>query len=132
MGCCSDSCFWLLLSTQAKHCPMSEAQTVICTFRVRRDGLDAFRALLDRHWPALRRLEFVTETPELNFISGRDDSDNPTIVSIFEWTSAEAVDRAHHHPDIAEVWEAMEPLCESRDGRPSMEFPHYEPLVSNQ
>ncbi len=111
---------------------MNEAQTVICTFRVRRGGLDAFLELLDRHWPALRRLEPVTAAPELNFSSGSSDPDGPTIVSIFEWVNAEAVGRAHSHPDIAEIWEAMEPLCESRDGRPSMEFPHYEPLVRDR
>ncbi|MEO1063188.1 MAG: hypothetical protein AAFZ07_17380 [Actinomycetota bacterium] len=104
------------------------AETVICTFRVRPGSLDPFRELLAGHWPTLRRLGLVTEQPEQRFLGGRDDGDAPVIVSIFEWVSAEAVARAHEHPDVAEIWEAMEPLCEARDGRPSMEFPHFEPL----
>ena len=105
---------------------MVEAQTVICTFRVKSDALVGFRALLDRHWPTLRGLELVTDTPEQVFQSV--DDDNITLVSIFEWASAEAVSQAHRHPDVAEIWEAMEPLCEGRDGRPSMEFPHFQPV----
>lgn len=105
---------------------MSQPQTVICTFRVKPDCLVAFRVLLDRHWPVLRTLELVTDFEEQVFIDPADDG--PTIVSIFEWANDEAVAQAHHHPDVAEIWEAMEPLCEARDGRPSMEFPHFQPL----
>jgi len=105
---------------------MSEPQTVICTFRVRSDAMTGFRELLDRHWPTLRNLELVTETSEQLYVS--DVGGDQTIVSIFEWTNSEAVDQAHHHPDVGEIWEAMEPLCEQRDGRPSMEFPHFQPI----
>jgi hypothetical protein len=105
---------------------MSDPQTVICTFRVKVDSMAQFRELLDRHWPVLRRLELVTDTPEQVFVDA--DETAPTIVSIFEWASEEAVSQAHHHPDVAEIWEAMEPFCESRDGRPSMEFPHFQPM----
>ena len=86
-----------------------------------------FRVLLDRHWPMLRSLELVTETPEQLFVSDIDGA--PTVVSIFEWTNGDAVSQAHHHPDVAEIWEAMDPLCEQRGGRPAMEFPHFRPMA---
>lgn len=105
---------------------MSTPQTVICTFRVKADAMANFAELLDRHWPVLRRLELVTDTAEQLFIDAGPDE--PTIISIFEWASDEAVSQAHHHPDVAEIWEAMEPFCESRNGRPSMEFPHFQPM----
>jgi len=105
---------------------MSEPQTVICTFRVKSDAMTAFRDLLDRHWPTLRNLELVTETPEQLFLSDADG--DPTVVSIFEWANDDAVGQAHHHPDVAEIWEAMDPLCEQRDGRSAMEFPHFQPM----
>lgn len=105
---------------------MITPQTVICTFRVKVDSMTQFRELLDQHWPVLRNLELVTETAEQLFV-GVEDAE-PTIVSIFEWASDEAVSQAHHHPDVAEIWEAMEPLCESRSGHPSMEFPHFQPM----
>jgi len=110
---------------------MTESETVICTFRVRPDEIESFRALLDRHWPTLRRLELVNDTPEQVFIGTDDGADGPVFISIFDWVSAEAVETAHEHPAVAEIWEAMEPLCESRNGRPSMEFPHFERVLSN-
>jgi len=105
---------------------MSNPHTVICTFRVKADSMTNFGQLLDRHWPVLRKLELVTATAEQLFVG--DDNAEPTVVSIFEWASDEAVSQAHHHPDVAEIWEAMEPFCEPRHGRPSMEFPHFQPM----
>jgi hypothetical protein len=107
-------------------------ETVICTFRVRASEMVAFRRLLDRHWPTLRTLELVTDTPEQIFVGEEERIDGPVVVSIFDWVSAEAVNVAHEHPDVGEIWEAMEPLCEARNGRPSMEFPHFERLQPPQ
>ena len=99
---------------------------MICTFRVKPDCVTPFRDLLDRHWPVLRALELVTDAPEQVFIDPTEEA--PTIISIFEWASDEAASQAHHHPDVAEIWEVMEPLCEARNGRPSMDFHHFTPL----
>ena len=107
---------------------MSDVETVICTFRVKPEALDAFTDLLRGHWSTLRSLELVTETPEQRFIGADQHGTAPVVVSIFEWVSAEAAGLAHSHPAVAEIWEAMEPLCEGRDGRPSMDFPHFRPM----
>ena len=107
---------------------MANPETVICTFRVKPDALHAFFVLLRDHWPTLRRLELVTETPEQLFQGADHQGDEPVIVSIFEWVSSEATRLAHTHPDVADIWEAMEPLCEARHGLPAMEFPHFRPL----
>ena len=37
------------------------------------------------------------------------------MVEIFDWMEEDASARAHSHPDVSEVWEAMGPLCESRE-----------------
>jgi hypothetical protein len=50
-------------------------------------------------------------------------------VKTFTWRSAKAVEAAHQHPEVASLWERMDPLCEARDGRPGMEFPHVERIV---
>ncbi len=107
---------------------MSEVETVICTFRVQPAALDAFTDLIQRHWTTLRSLELVTATPEQRFLGADQNAEGPVVVSIFEWASAEAAGLAHSHPEVAEIWEAMEPLCETRHGRPSMEFPHFRPM----
>ena len=107
---------------------MVNPETVICTFRVKPGALDDFLVLLGDHWPTLRRLELVTETPEQLFQGADHQGDEPVIVSIFEWVSSEATRLAHTHPDVADIWEAMEPLCEDRHGLPAMEFPHFQPF----
>lgn len=111
---------------------MNRTETVICTFRIRPNALEEFNTLLSRHWPQLHELGLVTDTSEQNFISESSETGHPTIVSIFEWVDSAASDRAHEHADVAEIWEAMEPLCESRHGRPSMEFPHFQPLPGSK
>jgi hypothetical protein len=101
----------------------STLATVICHYRVRAGKEPEFLALLERHWPALRRLDLVTEDPS-RIYRGRDERGQPMFWEIFDWRSAEAAGKAHSHPEIAAIWEPMDLLCESREGRPNMEFPH--------
>lgn len=110
-----------IISELANNRSMSTA-TVICTYRVQRGSEDAFVELLGRHWPTLRSLDVVTDEPAQIF---RSLDSTPTFVEIFTWADAGYV-RAREHPDVLAIWECMEQLCEERDGRPSMEFPHFE------
>jgi hypothetical protein len=50
--------------------------------------------------------------------------DEPTYVEIFTWVDG-GFGRAHEHPDVLGIWEAMDPLLEDRGGRPKWELPHY-------
>ena len=106
---------------------MSDAQpqTVICTYRVRVDREGEFRALLMKHWPKLRELGLVTEAPSVVY-RGLDAQGRPYFLEIFDWKSADRVQRAHEHPEVMAIWEPMDALCETRDGLPNMEFPHVE------
>lgn len=104
------------------------SNTVLCTFRVVPGREDDMLALLRDHEAVMRELDLVTEEPSRCW-RGEDGPDRPFFVKVFTWRSAEAVDAAHKHPDVQRNWEAMEPLCEERDGRPSMEFPHVFPVA---
>lgn len=106
----------------------SSKETVICTYRVISGKEKAFEKLLNRHWPALHELGLVTDDHTTVF-KGVDDQGRPYYVEIFDWLNEEAVNRAHSHPEIAAIWEPMDTLCEARDGRPNMEFPHVERMV---
>ncbi len=106
---------------------MDSPETVICFYRVQPGREAEFRELLARHWPALRRLGLVTERPPQHFL-GAERNGGPLIVEIFEWTGADAAEVAHEHPDVMAIWEPMDKLTETRDGRPNMEFPHFRPL----
>ena len=97
----------------------------MCTYRVRSDKEDEFRALIARHWPVLHDQGLVTSTPPSIF-RGREPSGGPFFVEVFEWVNREAPDTAHHSPAVMKIWEPMGMCCEARDGRPPMEFPHVE------
>lgn len=99
--------------------------TVHCTFRVKTDREAEFRELQARHWPTLRELGLVTEAPPLTW-RGEDEQGRLFYVEVFTWASPEAVEKAHTHPEVMAIWEPLEGVCEARDGRPSMEFPHVE------
>ena len=86
-----------------------------------------FQALLARHWPTLRSLDVVTAHPPLHY-RGLDGQGKPVYVEIFKWTSAGAMKLAHEHPDVMAIWEPMGTMTEPRDGRPAMEFPHFQSL----
>jgi len=108
------------LSTVAK-------ETVICTYRVRPDDENRFGDLLDRHWRTLHRLGFVTDEASVIY---RSLDEPPTYVEIFTWEEG-GFARAHEHPDVLTVWEAMDPLLEARNGLPKWDFPHFHEVILN-
>jgi hypothetical protein len=96
-------------------------ETVVCTYRVREDSEPRFAELLADHWRTLHGLGFVTDERPL-VLRGSDGG--LTYVEIFTWVEG-GFDRAHEHPDVLMIWEAMDPLLEERDDRPKWEFPHF-------
>ncbi len=96
---------------------------VICQYRVKRGNEQEFEKLLKNHWPTLRKLELVTDEPSQHFKGEEQDNGEPIYFEIFDWLDG-AMDRAHEHPEVMAVWEPMDQLCETRGGKPNMEFPH--------
>lgn len=99
---------------------------VICTYRVRAGEESAFEQLLESHAPTLRRLGLITDLPS-QALRRADDGD-PVYVEVFEWASVDAAARASEVPEVIALWEPMAALCESREGKPGMEFPAYSRL----
>ncbi len=104
------------------------SNVVLCLFRVRPGREERILELLRQHETVIRRLDLVTEEPTRCW-SGEDGPGRPFVVKIFEWRGPEALDAAHRHPEVQANWEALDPLCEDRDGRPGMEFPHVFPVA---
>ena len=100
-----------------------ESGIVLCQFRVAKDREDELIQLCRDHDALLRKLDLITDTP-VHLWVGADNLDRTFAFMTFTWKSAAALDAAHNHPEVQKIWEAMEPCCEARDGRPSMEFPH--------
>jgi hypothetical protein len=107
---------------------MDRTPIVICTYRVKAGNEDAFTALLERHWPTLRKLDFVTADPPQHF-RGFEQDGSPLFVEIFTWKAPDVHRLAAQHPDVVAIWEPMDRLTESRAGRPNMEFPHVSRLA---
>ena len=103
-------------------------ETVICHYRVKPGNEAQFETLLDEHWPTLQRLGLVTEQAPQHFKGAEQDNGQPIYFEIFEWLDG-AADRAHEHPEVTAIWEPMDRLCESRGGKPKMEFPHVSRLL---
>lgn len=103
------------------------ARKVICQYRVKRGKEKEFEKLLKTHWPTLHQLGFVTDVVSQHFKGEEQDNREPIYFEIFEWLE-DAVDRAHEHPEVMAIWEPMDQLCESRGGKPNMEFPHVDEL----
>lgn len=100
-------------------------ETVLATYRVRAAEEQRFTELLVTHWDTLRQLELVTDAPPVVYLSVDEP---PTFVEIFTWVEG-GFDRAHDHPDVLAVWEAMGQLLEGRDPLPMWEFPHFLPVA---
>jgi quinol monooxygenase YgiN len=83
--------------------------------------------LVQRHYPALRKYELVTDRVPIVSRSA-----NGTIIEVFEWVDGESHKQAHEHPEIAEIWELMA----QNGGMPTLgslpeavhTFPHFEPV----
>jgi hypothetical protein len=105
-----------------------QPEIVLCTYRVKRGNEDELLTLFRDHDVVLRELNLITEEPAVCY-RGSDDLGRPFFVKTFTWRSPRAVEAAHQHPEVASLWERMDPLCEGRDGRPGMEFPHVERVV---
>ncbi len=55
---------------------------------------------MKEHVPALRALGLVTERTPIVARSRKDG----TIIEVFEWVSAEAIERAHRDPVVQKHW----------------------------
>jgi hypothetical protein len=82
-------------------------QVVFALYRPH-DGKDEeLRRLIAEHVPTLRRLELITDRPAI-LVKSR----NGTYIEVFEWSTPDASARAHHHPEVAKVWESMGQVCD--------------------
>lgn len=83
------------------------ANMVIAVYRPREGKQAQLLELVRAHVPALRRLGLATERPP-TVLRAKDGS----LLEVFEWVSPEAVERAHHHPEVQQMWARFEEVCE--------------------
>jgi quinol monooxygenase YgiN len=101
------------------------AHVVIAQYRPK-PGKDAeLLDLVRGHAPALRGLGLATER-EAVVLRAADG----TLLEIFEWTSTDAVERAHHDPAVQALWARFEEVSAfgtlSELAEAKRPFPHFE------
>jgi hypothetical protein len=72
------------------------------TYKAKPAQEEALIKLVERHLPTLRDLGFATDRE--NYIAKSEDG---TIIEVFEWSSVNAVNAAHQHPEVSDIWEKM-------------------------
>ena len=105
----------------------------MCTYRVKPGKEEEFESLLERHWTVLREAGLATDEPSAVYRGYPEEQNElgekgPFFVELITWKSPSGPERAHELPAVAAIWEPMGLLCEDRNGRPAMEFPHVEKL----
>lgn len=82
-------------------------RVVIVAYRPK-SGQDAqLFELVKAHHPTLRGEGLVTDRPAMA-LRAKDG----TIVEVFEWASAEAIDGAHTNPVVTSMWAKFNEACE--------------------
>jgi hypothetical protein len=104
---------------------MSKPVVVVAMYRPK-DGKKAeLEALVQRHFSTLKEYGLTTEKE--SFIGRSSDG---SYLEVFEWISEEAAKKAHDHPAVAKIWEAMAVVCDfgKLEQLPESKraFPHFE------
>jgi hypothetical protein len=80
---------------------------VVAAFKPRPGMQDRLLSVVARHWGVLRAQGLVTDKP--SHVMRATDG---TLVEVFEWTSAEAIDRAHGNAAVQALWEEFAAVCD--------------------
>lgn len=94
-------------------------ETVMATFRVKPDQLQAFLKMMPEYWKALRDRDLVDAEPHL--LMQGEENGKPIVVQVFTWKSEDTPD--HAPADVQRYWTLMTTMVEPRDGHPGIDFP---------
>ena len=81
-------------------------RAVIACYRAKPGQEAALRALVRDHVPALHRLGLATDRAPYSLQAA-----DGTLVEVFEWSSAKAIEAAHEHPEVHRMWAAFGQAC---------------------
>jgi hypothetical protein len=94
-------------SENQPEAPIMSGRLVICAFKPKSGLQDELLSVVEKHWRILKAEQLVTDRPR----SAMQAADG-TIVEVFEWKSAEAIEKAHHNPVVLALWKEFEAACE--------------------
>jgi hypothetical protein len=101
---------------------------VIAAFKPKTGMQKQLALVVAKHWQVLRAQGLVTDRTRYAMEAG-----DGTILEVFEWRSAEAIDQAHHNPAVLALWSEFETACEyvPLSGLPESQHPfsEFKPLT---
>jgi hypothetical protein len=80
---------------------------VIVAYKPKPGKEEALKEIVFNHVPDLHKLGLVTDRKP-SIMQAADG----TIIEVFEWLSAEAIQQAHSHPGVREIWTAFAEVCD--------------------
>jgi hypothetical protein len=93
----------------------SNPVSMLVIYRIKPGTEEAFRPLVDAHWPTLARLGLVTSEPAKFWKASAKRGGGTAFVETFEWKDAESSNVAHQTPEVMKVWEPMGEFLEGLD-----------------
>ena len=100
---------------------------VIACYRPRPGQEAHLLEVVREHMPILRSEGLVTDRASCAMKAA-----DGTIVEVFEWKSAQAVEQAHSNPNVLAMWGRFNETCEcislSKLHETAQLFPHFEPV----
>lgn len=80
---------------------------VIAAFKPKPGAEAQLLAVVAKHWAVLREQQLASERPRHVMQAG-----DGTVIEVFEWQSAEAIERAHANPAVLALWAEFEAACD--------------------
>ncbi len=80
---------------------------VIAAFKPKPGKQEQLLAVVEKHWRVLREQSLVTDRPRFAMQSA-----DGTILEVFEWRSAQAIESAHINPAVHALWAEFELACD--------------------
>ncbi len=100
---------------------------VIAAYRPKAGCDDALLALTREHYGILAGEKLVTKRAPI-IMRAKDG----TLLEVFEWASADAIDSAHTNPAVLDLWDRYAELCEyvklSDISESDMQFAEFSPV----
>jgi uncharacterized glyoxalase superfamily protein PhnB/quinol monooxygenase YgiN len=82
-------------------------RAVIACYRPKPGQAAALLDIVRRHVPTLQRLGLASDRAPATL-----EAADGTLLEVFEWASAQAIEAAHAHPEVQAMWAAFETACE--------------------
>ena len=103
------------------------AHSVMATFQVKAGMVDRLSLLLDKHFATITRLGFGGGPKPTRVLL--EQPTGPVLYDIFDWNDG-AVAMAQESLEVQALWREIDACCESRGGKPGLDFPQVRRLSS--